>query len=139
MIYNELDLGLNNVVRKWSSNVERSANHLIAVPGGADGPSGVLVCSEGYITWYHPEYNPIKIPIPNRHDPLIPNPDKKIIISSIVHKLKKNFFILVQTEIGDVFKLTMDFFTGIDGAIGQVINIRLKYFETFSPAGKLKA
>jgi splicing factor 3B subunit 3 len=125
---------LNHVVRKWSTNVDRSANHLIPVPGGADGPSGVLVCSEEYITWYHPEYNSIKIPMPTRHDPLT-GPKKTIIISSIVHKLKKNFFILLQTELGDVFKLTMDFMTGIDGVIGQVANIRLKYFETLSPAG----
>ena len=42
MAYYELDLGLNNVV-KVSEVVSRSANRLIAVPGGKDEPGGVLV------------------------------------------------------------------------------------------------
>ncbi|KAJ2999724.1 Splicing factor 3B subunit 3 [Globomyces sp. JEL0801] len=141
LVYLELDLGLNHVVRKWSCPIERTASYLIAVPGGADGPSGVLVCSDGRITWYHPEFNTVSIPIPIRKDPLDPLPDANgnstvqkdvMIISSVVHKLKKSFFILVQTELGDVFKLTMDYLTGNDGAIGQVANIRLKYYETLS-------
>lgn len=138
-----MDLGLNHAGRKWSAVIDRTANYLIPVPGGNDGPSGVLVCSEGYISWFHPEYQSVKIPIPKRKNPLDPVPypngelppeRKTIIISSAVHRLKKSFFILVQTELGDVFKLTMDYLTGVDGVIGQVANIRLKYFETLPPA-----
>ena len=44
LVFYELDLGLNHVVRKWSDPIDRSANRLIAVPGGKDGPGGVLVC-----------------------------------------------------------------------------------------------
>jgi splicing factor 3B subunit 3 len=43
LTYYELDLGLNHVVRKWSEPVDNGANMLIPVPGGADGPGGVLV------------------------------------------------------------------------------------------------
>lgn len=43
LTFYELDLGLNTVVRKWSDPVDNGANLLIAVPGGADGPGGVLV------------------------------------------------------------------------------------------------
>ena len=44
LTYYELDLGLNHVVRKWSEPIDNGANHLIPVPGGSDGPGGVLVC-----------------------------------------------------------------------------------------------
>jgi len=43
LTYYELDLGLNHVIRKWSEAVSRTASMLISVPGGSDGPSGVLV------------------------------------------------------------------------------------------------
>ena len=47
----ELDLGLNHVVRKWSEPVDNGANLLIPVPGGGDGPGGVLVCAENFIIY----------------------------------------------------------------------------------------
>nr|GEW00425.1 hypothetical protein [Tanacetum cinerariifolium] len=46
LTFYELDLGLNNVYRKSSHRVDDGANMLVAVPGGGDGPSGVLVCAE---------------------------------------------------------------------------------------------
>ena len=51
LTFYELDLGLNHVTRKWSEEVDPSANMLISVPGGADGPGGVLVCSENFIVY----------------------------------------------------------------------------------------
>ncbi|KAI8608941.1 CPSF A subunit region-domain-containing protein [Chytriomyces sp. MP71] len=135
LTFYELDLGLNHVVRKWSDAVDRTANHLIAIPGGADGPSGVLVCSENYITWKHPDHAECRIMIPARVDPLQPIVEGVgrmgvIVVSGVVHKLKKGFFVLIQTEEGDIFKITLDFDVGADKAIGGVTNIRLKYFDT---------
>lgn len=51
LTFYEMDLGLNNVVRKWSDPVDNGANSLVAVPGGADGPGGVLVCAENFIIY----------------------------------------------------------------------------------------
>ncbi|CAF4372124.1 unnamed protein product, partial [Adineta steineri] len=51
LTFYELDLGLNHVVRKYSEPLEKFANLLITVPAGTEGPSGVLVCSENYITF----------------------------------------------------------------------------------------
>ena len=39
LVYYELDLGLNHVVRKWADPVDRTASMLFQVPGGADGPN----------------------------------------------------------------------------------------------------
>ncbi|TPX62142.1 hypothetical protein PhCBS80983_g00623 [Powellomyces hirtus] len=144
LTYYELDLGLNHVVRKWSDTIDTRANKLIAVPGGTDGPSGVLVCSEDYITWKHQDHPAVRIPIPRRPDPLQPSPTGNgddvdtgrgiIIVSSVMHKLKKGFFILVQSEDGDVFKITMEYTAGADGTIGGVQNMRIKYFDTIPVA-----
>ncbi|KAJ3319641.1 pre-mRNA-splicing factor rse1, partial [Blyttiomyces sp. JEL0837] len=140
LTYYELDLGLNHVVRKWSDPVDPRTNMLIAVPGGTDGPSGVLVCSENYITWKHQDHPACRVPIPRRLDPLQPTPSADgegadslrgiLVVASVVHRLKKSFFILVQTEDGDVFKVTMDYSVGADGAVGGVENLKIKYFDT---------
>lgn len=67
LTFYELDLGLNHVVRKYSEPLEKFANLLITVPGGTEGPSGVLVCSENYITFKNFGDQPdIRCPIPRR-------------------------------------------------------------------------
>ena len=67
LTFYELDLGLNHVVRKYSEPLEEHANFLISVPGGNDGPSGVLVCSENYITYKNlGDQHDIRCPIPRR-------------------------------------------------------------------------
>ena len=130
LVFYELDLGLNHVIRKWMTVVDRSANHLVAIPGGGDGPSGVLVCSESKITWYNENFTPVCIGIPERIDPLVLEERTVIIVSSVVHKLKSGFFVLLQTELGDVFKLTLEYTTQVDGTSGQVINMKMRFFET---------
>ncbi|KAJ3217625.1 Splicing factor 3B subunit 3 [Dinochytrium kinnereticum] len=141
LIYYELDLGLNHVIRKWSEPISSQSNMVIAVPGGTDGPSGVLVCSENFITWMHQDHPSCRVPIPRRLDPLVATPSMDgegrfdtsrgiIIVSSVVHRLKKGFFILVQTEDGDIFKVTMDYEVGPEGASGGVQNLKIKYFDT---------
>jgi len=67
LTFYELDLGLNHVVRKYSEPLEHYANMLIAVPGGAEGPSGVLICSENFIVYKNfGDQMDIKCPIPRR-------------------------------------------------------------------------
>ena len=147
LVLYELDLGLNHVVRKSSAPIHPRSNHLIAIPGGSDGPSGVLVCSENYITWCHHLADSLRIPIPRRLDPLSKRPtldsDQNvtsigkniIVVASVVHKLKTGFFVLMQTEEGDLFKLTMDF-APVDGDL-RVSDIRIKYFDTLPVAAGL--
>jgi len=56
-----------------SEPLEEHANFLIPVPGGNDGPSGVLVCSENYITYKNlGEQLDIRCPIPRRRVSSIP-------------------------------------------------------------------
>lgn len=112
------------------------------------------------MTWMHPDYPSVRIPIPRRPDvygldgaasrngnangaegeedgPRDPSPTGSLIISYAVHRLKRSFFILVQTENGDIFKVSMDYVSGQDGVSGGVENLRIKFFDTVAPASSL--
>ena len=138
LVYYELDLGLNHVVRKWSDTVDRTATLLLQVPGGADGPSGVLVCGLGNITYRHSNQDPFRVPIPRRRG-ATENPERKrIIISGVMHKMRGAFFFLMQTDDGDMFKVTMDMVEDEAGqATGEVRRLKIKYFDTVPVAANL--
>jgi splicing factor 3B subunit 3 len=131
LVYYELDLGLNYVLRKWSEPVDRTANILFHVPGGSDGPSGVLVCGEDSITYRHHNQVPHRVPIPRRNDPSS-NPEKKsYILSGVMHKMRGGFFFLLQSDEGDLFKVTIDLSKdGTGRPTGDVDGIVIKYFDT---------
>eukprot|EP00736_Rhodelphis_marinus_P009852 Rmarinus@m.3227 len=129
LTYYELDLGLNHVIRKWSQPVDQTANLLVAVPGGKDGPGGVLVCSEGKITYQHMNHDPLSCPIPRRAD--LPAERETLIVTTVTHKQKDLFFMLLQSEYGDVFKVTLDY---KDDVVQQV---QCQYFDTLSVAMNL--
>ncbi|KIY70657.1 hypothetical protein CYLTODRAFT_419613 [Cylindrobasidium torrendii FP15055 ss-10] len=138
LTFYELDLGLNHVVRKWSEPTDPRANLLLQVPGGQlassdryDGPSGVLVCCENHIIYRHMDAPQHRIPIPRRNGPL-EDPHRGVIITAaVMHKMKGAFFFLVQTEDGDLFKVT------IDHEDETVVSVRIKYFDTVPVASSL--
>lgn len=119
LAYYELDLGLNHVSRRWATTVHRTACCLAAIPGGADGPSGVLVGGEDYIEYLHegmasPEVDgkngvePKRLvcAVPRRE--LHPNTKGLLITHMAVLRQKKGkFFALAQSELGDVYKVTL--------------------------------
>lgn len=134
--YYEFDLGLNHVILSETETINYSSNHLISVPGGYDGPSGILVCSEGMIQYRCPFKPTHYVPIPTRGNGMS---TKSIIVSSVVHKMKNAFFILIQNQFGDVFKVTLEYTTtqetkydviGGDVGPGMVTSIKVRYFDT---------
>ncbi|OAA62796.1 Cleavage/polyadenylation specificity factor, A subunit [Niveomyces insectorum RCEF 264] len=139
LVYYELDLGLNHVVRKWSEPVHETASLLVPVPGGSDGPSGVLVCSEESVTYRHFNQEAHCVPIPRRRGATEDPQRKRTIVSGAMHKLKHSadaFFFLLQTEDGDLFKLTfeMEKHTDGDDLTGAVKRLKIKYFDTIPVA-----
>jgi len=136
LTYYELDLGLNHVVRKYSEPLNEFANLLIPVPGGNDGPSGLLVCFENYITYKNfGEQADIRCPIPRRKGET-DVPSRGILIScSATYKYldgdKRKFFFFIQTELGDVFKTEFDCDEDI------VTEITMTYFDTLPVATSL--
>lgn len=138
LVYYELDLGLNHVVRKWSEPVDRSSHILFQVPGGTDGPGGVLVCSENSITYRHFNQQTRRVPIPRRRGAMEDPDRKRHIISGVMHRMRGAFFFLLQTEDGDLFKATLDVREDEEGAsIGEVDALKIKYFDTVPVATSL--
>ncbi|XP_058774798.1 spliceosome-associated protein 130 A-like [Vicia villosa] len=122
LTFYELDLGLNHVSRKWSDQVDNGANLLVTVPGGADGPSGVLVCAENFVIYKNQGHPDVRAVIPRRAD--LPSERNVLIVSAAMHKLKNMFFFLLQTEYGDIFKVTLEH----EG--DRISELKIKYFDT---------
>lgn len=138
LVYYELDLGLNHVVRRWSEVVDRTASILFQVPGGTDGPSGVLVCGIDNITYRHSNQDPFRVAIPRRRG-ATENPERKrSIICGVMHKMRGAFFFLLQSEDGDLFKVTLDMIEDDNGQMtGEVKRLKIKYFDTVPIATNL--
>jgi splicing factor 3B subunit 3 len=125
----ELDLGLNHVVRKWSEPCDNGANLLVAVPGGADGPGGVLVCAENFVSYKAVGHPDVTAVIPRRGD--LPGDRGVLITSATQHRTREGFFFLLQSEYGDVYKGTLAY-------VGErVSELKLRYFDTLPPAVSL--
>jgi splicing factor 3B subunit 3 len=141
LVYYELDLGLNHVIRKWSDTVDPTSSMLFQVPGGNDGPSGVLVCGEENITYRHSNQEVFRVPIPRRSGATEDPKRKRMIVSGVMHKLKGSagaFFFLLQTEDGDLFKVTLDMVEDAEGnPTGDVKRLKIKYFDTIPVATSL--
>ncbi|CAJ1389864.1 unnamed protein product [Effrenium voratum] len=101
----EMDLGLNHVTRKFADAVDHSAHALIAVPGGVDGPSGVLVCCENCLVYKKQGHPDVVCAIPRRLE--MAQEKGLLIVAHATHKLKDFFFFLIQSEYGDLYKVTL--------------------------------
>jgi splicing factor 3B subunit 3 len=122
LVYYEMDLGLNHVVRKNYENVNNSAHLLISVPGSTEGPGGVLVFCENFVIYKKSNHEDRLTPFPRRYDYTISR--GVMIVASSTYKRKDMFFVLAQTELGDIFKLSLEY-TGND-----VHGLTLQYFDT---------
>ncbi|KAJ4373285.1 pre-mRNA-splicing factor rse1 [Neocucurbitaria cava] len=143
IVYYELDLGLNHVVRKWSEPVDRTANILFRVPGGPTHPSGVLVCGEDTITYrriHNPKSGVHRVAIPRREGATEdPNRKRIIVCGALYTKTKGDFFYLLQTDDGDLFKLTVEAIeTPTEtGTEMKVVKIMIQYYDTIPVASSI--
>ncbi|KAK5163433.1 pre-mRNA-splicing factor rse1 [Saxophila tyrrhenica] len=137
LVYYTVDLGLNHVVKSWSDTVDYTANMIFGVPGGADGPSGVLVCCEDRIYYRHDKSGSLCIPIPRRKGAGEDQHRKRCIVAGCLHlaRTKHEFFFFLQTDDGDVFKLTMSMAEDDQGRpTADPEALHLKYYDTFPVA-----
>ena len=100
------------------------SNPIILVPGTPDGPGGVLVCCEDFMIYRNGTQH-LKVYYPKRQF----EEEKPVMINAhYVIKLRDFMFILVQTELGDLFKVSLN-------ATGETVhNITMQYFDTIPPA-----
>ena len=140
LVLYELELGLNTIIRKHAILIDSTSNCLIPVPGGADGPGGLLVASERGITYFpaeslaqSPPQNIISLLFPRRYG-LDTMHKGSIITAQTRHANKSGFFMLLQTEYGDIFKVTMNLPASTPA---RVSSVTLSYFDTIAPATSL--
>jgi splicing factor 3B subunit 3 len=129
LTYYELDLGLNHVTRRWSEPVARTANLLCAVPGGGEGPSGVLVCGENWVAYKHEGHAEVRAPLPRRVG--FPPERGLLVTCAATHRQRELFFFLVQSELGDMYKVTLD----VSG--DHVHDLAVSVFDALFPAAAL--
>jgi len=140
----EVEEGLNHVVRKAVRPTLRSANLIVPVPGGADGPGGLLVCGDGWI-----EYQPLKVEtngventegflrlaVPRRND--VPADRGVLMVSHVLthRKIKDRviMFFILQNEYGDLYRLDLD----LSEDRQTLNNFSIKYFDTVPVARSL--
>lgn len=127
LVYYELDLGLNHIVRKWAEPVDRTAHRLFRVPGGQNAPSGVLCCGEDTITYrriFNKKSSVRRLAIPRREGATEDPNRKRMIVAGTVYVTKAETFWLLQTDDGDVFKVILVL------ANNEVEKITIKFFDT---------
>jgi splicing factor 3B subunit 3 len=138
--YYTVDLGLNHVAKSWSGPCDPTANKIFTVPGGQEGPSGVIICAEGRLYYMHKgQKAPLSIPIPERQGAL-EQTRKRYIVGGCMfsNKSKRTFFLLLQTDDGDVFKLTMDMEVDDRGRVTNTVQaLNLRYFDTLPVARQM--
>ncbi|RLN07765.1 Splicing factor 3B subunit 3 [Panicum miliaceum] len=122
LTFYELDLGLNHVSRKASEPIDNGANLLVTVPGGSDGPSGVLVCCDNFVLYRNQGHPEVCAVIPRRAD--LPAERGVLIVAAATHRQKTMFFFLLQSEYGDIFKVDLEH------SGDTVTELRIKYFDT---------
>jgi splicing factor 3B subunit 3 len=132
LTYYELDLGLNHMVRKWSEPIARTANFLLAVPGGDDGPSGVLICGENWISYKHQGHVEVRAPLPRRAD--LPVERGTLIISGTMHKQRDMFFFMIQSELGDLYKVSLVLSDTDKKVVEDVV---ISVFDSIQPSNSL--
>lgn len=119
------------------------------VPGGADGPGGILVCSEDEISFRNQDHPAVNAKIPRRKN--LVNKGSLIVSCAFVkqkvknfqmimdlfclllltHFFKEFFFFLLQSEYGDLYKVTLSF------SEDTVNQININYFDTVPVANSL--
>lgn len=123
LVFYEMDLGLNHVIRKIAQPIDNTANLLIPVPGGTDGPGGVLVVCENLIRYIKAQ-NETSTSYPRRVDMAA---NRGLLISCYsIHKQKDILFFLLQSELGDLYKVSFD-----------AGGLKVQYFDTIFPCASI--
>lgn len=111
---------------------------LVTVPGGTEGPGGVLVLSEDTVIWRGMNEDEVHATLPRRMLGLlsyfhllgtdIPKDRGVLITSHVVVKQRDWFFFLLQSEYGDLYKVVLDYDKD------EVKKVHVMYFDTVPTA-----
>jgi len=122
LTFYELDLGLNHVARQSSEPIPRTATSLFPVPGGTDGPGGVLVFCEDFVIHRSADHTDSSATFPHCID--VPKARGLIITCCALVKQRDWFFFLAQSEYGDLYKIMLVYEKEV------VSEVKVIYFDT---------
>ena len=141
LTFYEMELSLNYVIRKVSLKIDKSANLIIPIPifGNVNNNNngGVLVFCEDFAFFKgnfdvlnkkgNEESLDIKCFFPQRLENIVSENKRKIMmISYSLYKKKDIFYILTQSEFGDLYKINLLY----DQKTNKVNNLLIEYFDT---------
>ena len=123
LVYYELDLGLNHVTRRVIMETPMSAHRLIPLPRGLVGSRALLICCEDFLLYFSGTSGPpLRVLYPRRLD--TPENYKLMICSSAVQTLKSTILIMIQSDLGDIYRIV------ISGNAPDQSPISISYFES---------
>ena len=118
----QVQLGLNTISRKISQLIEFETNFILPVL------SGVLLSSTTSICFCRPGLTPLSHPLPRRLPTSGFSNRPTIITCGAVLLVKEKPLVLLQNELGDLFKVEFDLTNG---------SILVRYFDTISTSNSL--
>ena len=101
----EMDLGLNHVIRKNIFPVDRTAHALLQVPLEG-GPGGIIVICENFVVYKRVGHEDRTCYLPQRHSH---DMTRGLFVTSHAIFNHETFFFMLQSEYGDLYKLTLEF------------------------------
>jgi len=129
LVLYELDLGLNHVIRNYCEEVDVSAHLLLPIPAEPDGPGGVIVICENFMIYKKVDHDDRDCPFPRRNE--MAQDRKLFMISYTLHRQKQIFFFIVQSDLGDLYKVSLNF------SEDEVHSLECQYFDTIMPCNSL--
>lgn len=117
LAFYEVDTGLHQVTRKAAIPLPRAANQLLALPGGEGEPGGVLVAAAGgHVSWHRLGHEPTALVIRRADAPVVRSgqgiePPFPLFTGAVVVRAREgeaSSYCLLQTEEGDLIKVTVD-------------------------------
>ena len=145
IVYYEMELSLNYVVRKNLKKIDSSAYMLCPIIGNEK--NGVIIFCENFFIYTDNnndnnnnnegkknEKEIIRY-YPQRYEN-VENKNKKnlLMINYTPHFKKKKYYLLAQSEFGDVYKINFHF---ENNDINNIYDISIEYFDTFPVANSI--
>ena len=91
------------------------------MPGGA-GPGRRAHLRQNWVAYKHEGHPEVRAPLPRRLD--YPAERGLLVVATAIHKQKDLFFFLLQSEVGDLYKVTLEW------EAAEVTDLLVQYFDT---------
>ena len=124
LVFYEVDLGLNQALRKVVQSTDNTASALVPVPGGSEGPGGVLLLCEDVLRYVRQDATELITRVPRRSD--MASARGLLLSTCCLRPQAACPSFLVQSELGDLYKVTV-----------SALELTVQYLDTIFPSTSL--